>query len=75
MIGSPNYGYRSYYRDTELNFYIYSQDAKFKEKLHFENLSQFANSQDVSKQNLRKDKDMKFGFFTMLFSKLLSGFL
>jgi len=74
-IGSSNFSYRAYYRDTELNLYLYTQCPKFKKDLHFESLRQFQYSENVSSRNLKKDPEMKFGWFTILLSKLFSGFL
>jgi len=74
-IGSTNYSHRSYFRDTELNFYIYSQDPNLKEALHLENTRQFTNAQIVNGKNLKKDPEMKFGFTTILLARLLSSFL
>ncbi|KAL4456970.1 hypothetical protein ABPG74_014608 [Tetrahymena malaccensis] len=73
-IGSSNYCNRSYQRDTELQFYIYSQCNKFQKELHMEKERQFNYSQDVTEKKLTY-KEYGLSLSVVAFAKFLRSFL
>lgn len=67
VVGSSNYSIWSYKRDSECNFFIYSECEDFRAKLKEEVDYLFSNSTKVSYESLRKDKEMKLGMVKKFF--------
>jgi len=67
VVGSSNYSMWSYKRDSECNFFIYSECEDFRAKLKEEVDYLFSNSTKVSYESLRNDKEMKLGMVKKFF--------
>jgi CDP-diacylglycerol--glycerol-3-phosphate 3-phosphatidyltransferase len=75
VIGSSNYNYRSFERDVESQFYIYSFCEKFSQKMHNENEDIFGDCINIQKIDIRKDKDTKVKLKHKIFGRLLRKYL
>ena len=75
IIGSSNYSQRSYKRDNEIQFYIYSVCPKFKERLQKENVKQFQNAQKISLNEIKSDEEIKLKWRHQIAFTILKSFL
>ena len=75
LIGSSNYSQRSYKRDNEIQFFIYSLCPKFKEKLHKENEKMFENSVKIGENEIKNDKEVIVKFRHKVLFWLMKSFL
>ena len=75
MIGSPNYGYRSVWRDLELQFFIQSNNLALKQELHCENRTLFHHSttSEISSNRIKTDRHV--ATYLKLVTRFLRGFL
>lgn len=75
IIGSSNYSQRSYSRDNEVQFYIYTVCPKFKEKLHNENQRQYEKASRVQVSDLKNSIEVKLKLRHKILFWLLKSFL
>ncbi|KAI6654302.1 CDP-diacylglycerol--glycerol-3-phosphate 3-phosphatidyltransferase, mitochondrial isoform X1 [Oopsacas minuta] len=75
LIGSPNYGYRSVWRDLELQFFIQTNNNSLKRKLDTECKSLYhpSTTAEISSKVIRRDRHV--ATYVKLATKLLRGFL
>ena len=75
MIGSPNYGYRSVWRDLELQFFIQTNNLALKQKLHHECRTLFhpSTTSEISSNRIKADRHV--ATYLKLATRLLRGFL
>lgn len=74
-IGSTNFASRSVKRDTELNFYLYSECESFQDKLRKEREHLFKYGEPVTLEKIKNDKQTKHTLASSLLSKVLRSFL
>lgn len=75
IIGSSNYNSRSFKRDVESQFYLYSYCQNFRKKLHLEAEDNFSDSQKVKLEDIKRDKDVKIKLKHKLLAKYLRKYL
>lgn len=59
IIGSSNFSNRSYHKDTEIQFFLYSLCPKMKEKLSKENSRILSDTQEVNEKELKSDTEVR----------------
>lgn len=75
VVGSSNYSMRSYKRDSECNFFIFSECEDFRSKMKEEVDYLFSNATKVNLDIIRKDKEMKLGLVKRFAANRLRSFL
>ena len=75
VVGSSNYSMRSYKRDSECNFFIYSECEDFRSKMKEEVDYLFSNATKVNLDIIRKDKEMKLELVKRFAANRLRSFL
>lgn len=67
--------YRSFERDIESQFYIYSFCDKFSYKMHMENEEIFGDCMEIDRKEIKKDKDTKVKIKHRIFGSILRKYL
>ena len=75
VIGSSNFSARSNRRDTECQFYIYSECPEFRKKLRTEVDYLFSWGKKKTLKDLKTDKTVKLGGFAKVLSRLMKTYL
>ncbi len=75
IIGSSNFSNRSYHKDSEIQFYLYSLCPKMKEKLYHENSKILIDCQKVTEEDLKSDKDVKINWKHKILYYFMNKFL
>ena len=75
IYGSSNFSKRSYSKDLETQFYFFSKNLNFVNKIENEKYEVFKNCEKIDKKKILEDKDVKVGskinFFYYFFNKFL----
>ena len=75
LIGSSNYSQRSFKRDNEIQFYVYSFCPKFKERLQEESKRQFEHGTKVSLEQIKGDSEVQVKWRHKFIYFILKSFL
>jgi CDP-diacylglycerol--glycerol-3-phosphate 3-phosphatidyltransferase len=74
-IGSSNYNSRSFERDVESQFYVYSFCKEFSKRLHQEAEECFYECKKVELKDINSDKDVKIKLRHKIMAKLFKKYL